>query len=262
MSDAVNSGFLARVNTPSDITGTCSSERCEWDPYWTLAICPVAEDVTSRMTSIDPGVVDGVPITGPRLSNSTYISLSITSPVRYRQTVGTVGSNLTIEERGTISDSLLFWYTPCAPDWTGDHKDRQYWRAYRATMHLCLQRLNSTFHNSSMHTEVMESRIDVPWRSVPLPLSGSSDICGDSPDGTHCIADMYVASHAAKLYDTFNGNASTAPGGDNYYEPTRMRTFVIDLLGANPTACTNNEAQGFGTFERRMQNIASAMSNT
>jgi hypothetical protein len=215
------------------------------------------------MTSIDPGIVDGVPIRGPAYNNSTYISLSITSSGHYRQYVSSAASNLTIEERGILSDSLLFWYTPCAPgSYTGNLRNMEYWRAYRATMHLCLQRLNSTFYNSSMHTDVLESKIDVPWRLEPIVNNTAGMICADSPNGTHCIPEMYAVGHSFKLLDVLTGNASLVPGGDDSFDPIRIRTFATDIIGVNPTACTNNEEQGFGSFERRIQNIAISMSNT
>lgn len=262
MNGAVTSGLLTRVNTPSDVTGDCVSERYDWEPYWTLAICPTVEDVTLGITSANPGTVEGIPMIGPTLSNSTFMTLAIASDPTYRQMVGIALSNLTIEQRGTISDSLLLWYPPCTPNWYQSHKDQQYWRAHRAKLNLCLQRLNSSFYNSSMHTEVIESKVDVAWRAESVVNSTSSDICGDSPDATHCVSDQFLASWAFNLFEILNQTASTAPGGDNYYDTNWIRTFVTDIMGANPTACSEDASLGLPAFQRRMQNIASAMSNT
>lgn len=265
MSDAIFSGGLQRQNLLSDVTGNCTSERCDWEPYWTLAVCPTVEDVTSRITSINPGRVEGVPMTAHTLKAGEFLSFSLVSDNLYFQDVNHTNartSNMTIERRGGISDTLLTWYDPCNPDYSDNHNNTQYWRAHRATLNMCFQRLNSSFHNSTMHTEVLESKIDIAWRAVAT--NGSPDICGDSPDGTHCVREDYIKSWAFNLYSdgALNGTASTFPGGDNYYKPNEIRKFVIDVLGFDPTICQNDESLGFAGFEKRMQNIATSMSNT
>lgn len=267
MSDAVTSGLLTRQNTLSDVAGDCPSERCNWPPYWTLAVCPTVEDLSSKIISLAEGRVEGVPMTVANLTlTGYYVSLGITSDPLYRDQVDAVASNMTIEKRGTISDSLFMAYSPCANQgpstWVKNRNDTQWWSAYRATFSLCLQRYNSSFFNSSMHTEVMESKMDVPWVANPIVNTTTRDICGDSPDGTHCINENFLASAAWKLWDTLAGNASTAPGGDDLYKPQRIRTFVQDLMGPVPQECSNDTTLGLPSFERRLQNIAFSMSNT
>jgi hypothetical protein len=262
MNDAVTSGLLTRVNTPSDVTGDCGFERCDWNPYWTLAVCPNVEDVTSDIISLRPGTVKGVPITEPSSPNGIYHTLSVASDPLYRQMIGDGTSNMTIEKRGTISDSLFMYYPPCTPNWYDSFTEQKNWRAYRAKFNLCLQRLNSSSYNSSMHTTVLESKIDVKWNATPVENSLSYNICGKSTDATHCVSDLYLSSFAVKLLEIFNGTASTAPGGDNIYDTDAVRTFVTDIMGPDPTACSNDTTLGFPAFQNRINNIATAMSNT
>ena len=263
MSDAIYSGLLSRQNRPSDVTGNCTTERCDWDPYWTLAVCPTVEDVTSRILSVDPGTVEGVSMKGHRIANGTYYSFVMVSDSKYSQSMSQPRSNITIGNRGTISDTLLFWYPPCSPDFVENLLDQQYWRAHRATLSLCLQKLNSSFYNSSMHTEVIESKIDVAWRNETINASKTYDICGDSPDATHCVQENYIRAWSYNLWNngSLNGSASLVPGGDNYYRPTEIRRLAIDVLGLNPTECSNDTSIGFAGFEKRIQNIAVSMSN-
>lgn len=261
MSDAINSGTLNQHITSSDVSGDCTSERCDWNPYWTLAICPITEDVTSRITSVDPGTVDGIPMISQRIKSGEYLSLAITSDPTYINRVDGSDSNLTIEARGTTSDSLILWYDPCSPDYTKLNSDQRYWRAHRSTLKLCLQQLNSSYYNSTMHTELLESKIDIAWRAENISKTGTNDICTDSPDATHCVEEKYLSAWAWNLLGVLNGNASTAPGGDNHYEPAEMRRFLTDLVGIDPTLCSHDANLGYPALERRFQNMASAMSN-
>lgn len=266
MSDAVTAALLTRQNTLSDVSSDCSSERCDWAPYWTLAVCSTVDDLSSKITSLERGSVEGVPMTVKNLTlTGDILSLGIASDPLYIQPLGAPTSNITIEQRGIISDSLFMAFSPCAVEGDGYSKNRpnlKYWSAYRSTFHLCLQRLNSSFYNSSMHTEVLESRIDTAWVAVPIVNSTSSDICGTSPDGTHCVRRDYLESAAFKLRDTFTGNASTFPGGDDYYDPARIRTFAQDLFGPVPQECSNDTTVGYPKLQTRMENIAASMSNT
>jgi hypothetical protein len=112
-----------------------------------------------------------------------------------------------------------------------------------------------------MHTEILESKIDTAWRAEPVAKSLSMDICADSPDAKHCVNDNYVTAWAWNLLGVLTGNASLVPGGDNSYEPAGIRRFVTDIMGYNPTSCSNDTSLGYPAFEKRFQNMASAMSN-
>lgn len=48
---AVNVGLYGNVGDRSQVTGSCPSANCTWEPYTSLAFCSTAEDVTGTVST-------------------------------------------------------------------------------------------------------------------------------------------------------------------------------------------------------------------
>jgi hypothetical protein len=49
---AINSAMADSYRSPSNVTGICDANHCEWEACYTLAMCTTIEDVSSRIQSV------------------------------------------------------------------------------------------------------------------------------------------------------------------------------------------------------------------
>jgi hypothetical protein len=62
----------------------------------------------------------------------------------------------------------------------------------------------------------------------------------------------------SKIFTSF---ASLTPGGDSYYYGDWLEPIALDIMGPDPMYCYNSTDLGIAGFEKRMSNVAVAISN-
>jgi hypothetical protein len=146
------------------------------------------------------------------------------------------------------------------------------WRAFRGTLRLCLQTLNTT-RNTSTETTVLESFTNLTWaQSIRETIDeerqndfGEDGVWttsfGEEVDNftidartTELIAGQIAASFAI--------SASINPEGDNYiYGNMFASGFLSEVLGPTPLECPNNTEHGIRAFDKRIATIAAGVTN-
>jgi hypothetical protein len=163
MFSAILSGIAADEKSISDIKGNCSAEACTWADYTTLAICASVEEVTGVVRN-DTNNMARFNILGsewnPPTQNMPYVPDSFWKASPYQSWPGIANGQLP-----PVADLYVAYYPACdrhnkqrtEADWKFQINDASEWKAYKGTLDLCLQTLNSTY-NSTMETKLIEGQ--------------------------------------------------------------------------------------------------------
>jgi hypothetical protein len=256
----------------SNVTASCPSDRCTWEPYTSLGICFDTEDITSSViaptkenaTSLSPMEISGQDIVFSEFTRdftfgSAALFFSARDPDDEQQKPRPT-PNKTDSTFPDIADIFLLYYDPCL----GLHNETSSWKAFRANTRLCLQTLNSTF-SSSTTTTVIDSKSDLTWKLSNTSFEGTDlnqQWCTEHKSENFCIDRGTLQAMGGQVALTFNNSASLIPGGDDYYETRWSPNLVHDVLGSAPTECSNETGLGLDGFKKRVQNVAISMTNT
>ena len=259
---AINAGLFDNSKTLDDVTGSCPTDQCTWDPYFTMAICTSQlEDVTS--TIIDRGG-DNSPETNyrfsvPALGNDPRVSSAAEGITFWMRSLYFGGSSNTSNETALtlpdIEEIVVLFASPCAIAKFNTSLQAS-WTAFRGTLSLCLQKLNSTYIDGFMNTTVLYTYRDINWQQTEQDV-----YCGQLNNTSERYCIYSLENIAAEIATFFTGNASLKPGGDNYYSSLPIEVLATDILGTDPTICNNKSDIGLHGFTRRLNTTALALTN-
>jgi len=268
MAAAINAGIYDRFESLNDVTGSCPTSACTWPIYDTLAICAsTPEDITS--TIIDLGGQNGpngLRFSVPALVNSPLTgSANLEDIITFWMESLYLGgdqlpiSNISYQNLPVIAEIFVLFASPCNTSYD-DVNNKSAWTAFRATLNLCVQKLNSSYVDGSIHTTVLETYFDTKWQQQSQehePLFLCTEQNG-GPD-RYCIGSLDILG--AQIASAFNGSASLIPGGDNLYSALATEALATDILGSDPTQCDGSSNVGITGFGKRMNTIALALTN-
>jgi hypothetical protein len=175
----------------------------------------------------------------------------------------------------TLIDIYLIYTPPCvlhngtnsgpnAPENSSETLQKlSSWRAYRATLSACLQRLNSSITGGATNTVVLEENIPSNWSNVSINVGTSNHTAIQ----THHSNQNFFLTHYgvgalwSGLQYKLRGNGSYIIGGETYFTSDTLAILTNDVNGNNSPSCNEDPALGFNGFDRRMKNFAVALSN-
>lgn len=268
MFGAILSGTLDNDKSISDIKGNCSAEACTWEDHTTLAICSSVEE-TSGMVQNDTKNMPRFSIPGttwqpPAQPLSIADSFWMAAP--YQDS-----SNITAGEMPSIAEIFIAYYPPCDKtnkqrtyaDWNAQVNDASQWKAYKATLTLCLQTLSSTYNNT-MQTTVVDTNKELKWTENGQSQYNGT-VCLIQPHGgdEYCVGEGDLTEWTSAISRTWEGAASIEEDGDNYFTGQYVPNIVGDVMGPAPANCNPDMDPSYGRdgFKRRIDNLAIAMSN-
>lgn len=256
-------------------TGVCSTNHCTWDPYTTLSICSITEDVTSSLmpanvssngTIVSPPWISGPGQTSPVFSNTTFYTymerpMELTGYLNgdYPQN----NSDIIIPD---IANLYMLFYDPCVETDEGveaftDILNIRNWKALKASFRPCLQTFSSTF-DKFWTTDMRSSTQDIDWR-VSLYGEMLLSYCtsaGSADD--FCLSHTIMYDFAGSLHTTYNVSAEKQYGSENYLSPShpsKWAQFIVRDIRGNDSRDRCNR-QPLKSFDRRIQNIAASVS--
>ncbi|KAF2002616.1 hypothetical protein P154DRAFT_561786 [Amniculicola lignicola CBS 123094] len=273
LESAMNLGMISDLVTPSDVLATCSGDLCTWSHYQTLGLCSSAVELDAK------DIITKTGNSSVRFSISKFVQgepkMLAWAPVikgAFRSMWMTTNINRTYnpthEDRTPpVSwswDVYMAYFSPC------NDIDTQYtmpsqWKAYKGSLEFCIQTLD-TVHNSSTQTTVVEEKRNLKW-----PKAGEG--CIKQGNDTFCQNGFLGQKFSERFSGAFNGSAalqrnatnpyypSVSEGIGHYYTGAFSSNFMYDCLGKNVTACKDDPKLGFAGFERRMSNLANALTN-
>ncbi|KAF1937071.1 hypothetical protein EJ02DRAFT_477847 [Clathrospora elynae] len=221
------------------------------DVYQTLAIYASIDDVSS--SGIIANSSEDAPIfsiTGESWQPPSQLltvpdTFWITSPFKDP-------GELENDKMRSIADIFVGYYPPCNDqsqtrlDWRGELNNASNWKAFKGSLTLCLQTLDSSF-NSTMRTTI----------------TCLSDRHGDDD---FCVGGADLLEWSAQVSRSLNGSASIYFEYDNYFTGQWVPKILTDIIGETPAYCLPDAETGVGLglegFMRRINNIAVYMTNT
>ena len=275
---SVYSGMIEASTTLSDTNGSCPTEFCTWEPYTTLAVCSSFEDVSSDIVALGNKSAFGgalMSVTGMKAELPSNINMIPT----FWMAASTAYMNMTATNHtGKLSDIYLLYYPVCddlgndgnnidSDEWVAQKNNPKNWKAFKATMGFCLQTVNSTF-NTSMETIVTSTKGNLEWVGNPTTSQRPrpTEYChnGEGSGGTYCLTESSIQQFGELLKSVFTGLGSFyGPAqGDNYYRGQWTTQIASDIMGNNISRCDLSPNLGFAGFQRRLENVAVAMTNS
>lgn len=267
-----------------DNPAVCPSGQCKFPPYTTLALCHSIEDVTSQLinqsSNATPGFSNWVTLPGIRVpTGSEYLTFWTTTLWRSDNQTRALGqsSNLTMLAPNVSETSidelaqvLLVHNDPCL---TTNNRSSMYypdtWRAYKATIRLCLE-TRSTQFNTSSRTNVTETHLEPLWKYSSRQIQTAngfvnsefwSTSLNDSPENYSISVDSQQIL-GEQIARSFNVSGGFIPGADNYiYGDVGSSGLVTDILGDNPTLCPNKTGYALEGFSRRVAHVTNGVTN-
>lgn len=316
MTNAITTSMFTTSQTAPRAPAECPSGSCTFD-YTTLALCHTVTDVTSqlhpnwtvpaRLTMHIPGInvtsesynfwTSATYSNGETLPERSYgMPMFINKTKSGAATLlgknfGNNTTPLTLNNTNTNINDLAHIYLAyqdvCL--WSdktglGESKNPKSWRAYKATLGLCLKtlstRVDATTSNTTeheVHTKLRWTKLENPSPvnpNVSLPFwstslkNSSSDNSGDDTAYTMTLATAEkIGRQIAKLWDI---QASFTVGGDNYvYGNMLAPTFVSEILGPEALQCPGGDnattpdgvRYGHDSFNNRIDRIALGVTN-
>jgi hypothetical protein len=269
MLSAAITAMFSDYESASNVTSKCPGSRCTWEPYTTLALCYSVEDVTSTLVEhkqelVGPAVFSPAALDQfrpPPNGRNRWYNTFWTEAVYYSNHDVPWSYNLS-----HIADAFVVAFDPCKnPDLntgnsTGQWHNVSVWTAYRGTIGLCLQTLNSSFKGATTNTTVIQTR-----QAVDLRWDKDADNYCTSIDGDparYCVDDKAMHSLGATIENVFSGSASLFNGGSNEFTTDWIFTLAQDILGPSPNLCNEGPRFGINGFSRRLNNIATSMTNS
>ncbi|PVH93549.1 hypothetical protein DM02DRAFT_733063 [Periconia macrospinosa] len=263
------------IQTPSNVPANCPTGQCSWSDYTTLALCTSLSNITTDLIYQSTDIGDLITLPGiTNMDKRIFRTMSLTTVFgNGRETLGFSGqranlSTLALNKTGNVIQDLaqvyLSYYDPCLADRNlTAYRRTENWRAYKASVGLCLQTL-STNYNSSTNTSIISSHRDVVWENkkdefnISYWHTNHPSAPGDDFSIRESTAD-YIGGQLGML---FNISASAAPGGVNYLFGSVAGTAVTnDLYGTNPLVCSNNTENGLKGFTKRLDNLVNSINN-
>jgi hypothetical protein len=293
LSASVTSGMGSNQSI-SQVAGFCPTTECSWPSYTSLGVCADTEDITSTIMAY-PNTADGYKnmSVADLTSNPVYPDIFIAGWPQQNLSradfwIDTVkmipsGQYLSGWQGGrpwnTIAVTYVIYFPSCAA-WNNTRQEslthvtsEQYaafnaalnntsnWKAFRGTFSLCVQDLVSNVSNGILTTEVVKTWEDVDWKIV----GNTSD---QSVVGRHAGRDYYMTipsmwSAGLRIRQIFAGRATLniAAFGEVDFSNEWTVTISSDIYGVDPVNCDPSPSLGFSGFQRRFQNVATALTN-
>lgn len=247
------------------------------------------EDVTSQLVNQtgDGGILTHVTLPGITIKNGT-VKFTLWLSTVFGDGNATRGSRGQDVDRTNEIFSLknpdsnledlahiyLVYQDPCLTE--GQPVDqvslagKEAFRGFKSTFKLCLQTLNTT-HNASTKTTVLQSHTNLQWSRVQ-EKDGLLDV--DYWKTSLTIEDqtdsfLFPVQSAeiigGQVATSLNFSASLrdgAGGGDNYiYGSVLASNFISDVLGNDPVTCQKDDGLGMKGFQRRIETLATGLTN-
>lgn len=276
------SAAMGFPQTPSQVGGHCPTADCSWEPYRSLGICYSVEDISATIvetatsaqnkliTVKDLRDTDGPSVSIPDVSLWLYVD-PVLANIQNR--------NKTMQQRvengrplNTLVDIYLIYTPPCAmlnttnsdPNSPEPYYNLSSWRAYRATLSACIQRLNSSVTKGTANTNVLEENIPSNWSQADVDVGPSTNVTAIQTH--HANQSFFLTEYGVLalwngLQHRLRGNGSYIPGGDTYFTSDTLAVLTNDVNGEDSLHCNEDPALGFNGFDRRMKNLAVALSN-
>lgn len=268
---AAITGMYNDYESASNVTSKCPGSRCTWEPYTTLALCYSVEDVTSTLVVHKQGQVDRTVFSPAALDQYRAPPKETSDDWGWFDTFWTAAvyfGNIDVPwsyNLSHVADAFIVVFDPCKnPDLdngnsTAHWNNTSVWTAYRGTFSLCLQTLNSSFAGSSMNTTIIQTKqaVDLHWDDVE---GYCTSIDGDPV--RYCMDGYAVHSLGATIESVFSGSASLLNGGSNEYTTDWIFVLAQDILGPSPNLCNKGPHVGLNGFSRRLNNLATSLTNT
>lgn len=295
LTGAVNSGMTISQQSLSDVGATCSTNKCVWKAYETLGICSSVEDISSTMESssntilTSNGTLISLDLILPEIRQEIHSELVLSSydPLGQRDFWVATRLNRTLTNPANkIADFYVVYFPPCAvtnvtsdtpvylnADWLKIKGNYRNWKAFKASLHLCLQTLTSSFANGITETVSRQNTEsgDSQWQILePItewtPISTVYYHPNESPAKLEYY--MNTSSLAAigdQLFISLNGSALIPATGQYRWSSDWTFNLGQAIYGSDPMTCVPpNLSSGTGIygFERVLNNVAISLTNT
>lgn len=306
---AMDNGLINDHIYASNATGICPTEFCTWDPYITLGVNVITEDITNMLVR-----QPDMPAVFPQ-ANHSFERKDIGDQGYHNQSTFQLDTRWIFNKEyptpensnGVLPDLAhiyLSYYDPCLnieknPDW----RDLKYWRGFKASFKLSLMRLQSTYRQS-MNTEVIQIYDSMSWTNSSYPSATSlverQMYCAKQDAEEFCIRSDKLAALGDNLDWVLNPNsmwfpysilseistnfptttlvmwASYIPVAVNSTKVGKTTEFAYqmkyadraqyilpDILGKKSIfVCRNETKIGLEGFTRKMNNVATSLSNS
>lgn len=285
---AMDNGLINDFIYASNATGHCPTEYCTWDPYTTLGVSVITEDITSMLVR-QPDMPAIVPQTNhsferTEIGDQGYLNQStfqLDTKWIFNHEYPTPENN-----NGRLPDLAhiyLSYYDPCLNlEKSSDWRDLKYWRGFKASFKLSLFRLKSTYRQT-MNTEILQTYDDLGWSNSSYPsIAGLVErhmYCVEQDSDKFCIRSDKLSALGDNLDWAMNPNMmwasyipvalnSTKVGGatELSYQmkyADRAQYLMPDVLGKKSIfRCKNETKIGLEGFTRKMNNVATSLSNS
>lgn len=170
---AIDNGLISSHVYASNASVQCATDHCTWEPYTTLGMSVISEDVTNLLVT-EPDM----PALFPFANHSWDRTRSFLIPLN--ETTFQIDTRWVFSEEyptpaaeseeklPDLAQIYLSYYDPCLnrkndPNW----RDLKYWRGFRASFRLALLTLKSTYEQH-MTTEVVQTYDDLSWTISPI----------------------------------------------------------------------------------------------
>lgn len=276
--------MLSPLQTPSDVHAVCPTGQCTWPPYTTLALCTSISDVSQQLiwqqSNVSekigyitlPGMTAATEDNGQTMWLTTIFRTSDNGLTHYMGRSANSSHFYINNTDNTMADIYLAYIDPCLVEQKGEFlpqddpfvAQKQAWRAYKASIRVCLQTLSTKF-NGSTDTSIVSSYTNITWErqenNNSLPEWHASH--PSAPGDVFTMPDRTAQFLGGQVAMTFNMSASIIPGGDAYmYGSIFGSSFLKDIYGLNPLACSNNtEDYGLQGFTKRLGYLATGLTN-
>jgi hypothetical protein len=286
LSNAVISSMAATSESPPPANpAVCPSGQCTFPPYTTLALCHSTEDITSQLLSQpwnDTGYPTAVSLPGMTIYRTYDVKTFWVTTIfgDEQNTTHSLGLETdpalrSLKHPNSSMDDLahiyLAYHDPCLTDTTDASTlfNPKNWRAYKATLRLCLQ-TRSTEFNISTTTKVVQNHSDTQWEHLEDPRQGPHchGVCQYWSTNLKDSSDNYTIGLNStwklgkQIGTSFNvSGAWLTHGYSNIFGGTVGSTLVADIMGNDVFKCPNATEYGFEGFTRRIAHIANGVTN-
>jgi hypothetical protein len=278
--------MIDRYKSLSNISAPCSTTYCAWQNYSTLAICSSVEEVSSdiyeyytndtgvgwfphftlrQLDARQPGIV--------RQNEGDYDFL--VASLSYKNPFGYSTTNTTDDRMSDMVNVFTLFHDPCLQSgregWDYAYNASTF-RAFKGTLRLCVQTLDSTFNNT-MNTTVVMTHDDLVWQKTNVTYmvdsqvhEGPHKLCTSLgvDKQLHCVEEIgFLQEVGWQILHQFNSSGKIGvPSGDAYLDGNQWtQNLLSDVLGLAPTECSNETGIGMEGFKARIENMAIAMTN-
>ncbi|PVI02014.1 hypothetical protein DM02DRAFT_590107 [Periconia macrospinosa] len=272
LANAIISSMAVNSKDITDNPAVCPSGQCKFPSYTTLALCHSIENVTSQLVKQPTNATtDSKQVTLPGFKVSTEKSLTFwgTTLFRYENQTRVEGQRanetmLSLNRSNSKMDDLahiyLAYHDPCLTTDAGMQFHPNSWRAYKATIRLCLQTRSTEVNSASTRTTVTQTHLELPWHYNAAGSFWSTHL-DDNPNN-YTIDFGSPEQIGQQIALLFNVPGSWIRGGDKYlYNDNSGSNLVADILGNDVEKCPNTTGYGFEGFTRRVAHVTNGVTN-